>query len=225
MTALFPDPQTDASRRLAELAGRLDQLRREARDLRAAAANRETGRAAAAATLRQAEARQYALGEGAAQVAAARRDLTRLEKQVTEHNDRARLVTDAVGQVEQEHARHAREHATALHAELRDSSLRAAAQLHAAITTFTQAHALYVESGVRADSLMRLTNPERARTERIPDLPPAVTDFARHAKTIRSVPVPVPTHPGHATAATTPPGGGVVDLAGLTDPTSTRGAS
>jgi chromosome segregation ATPase len=188
---LFPAPRSAPARRLMQLATRLDELRAELRGLRAGASEDAANRAELTAQLHAGEARLYALGEGESQVTSARQKLARLEKSAVERAEKVRVVTDAVATVEGELRRHAADHASALWNELRDDNRRAAERLATAVEGFAHAHAAYNEAGARASTLLHLATPDEARHQRVPDVPHAVAEFARHAGGVE-VPVPVP---------------------------------
>jgi len=221
-TQLFPEPRTDASRRLHELAARFAELRWEVRDLRQRASADTAAQAEARAALHAAEAQAHAFPDTGAdrQVEAGRRRLVRLEKQAGERGEQLRVATDAAALAEGAITRHAREHREQLEAEVREDATAVAQRLAGAVAQLTRAAEDYRTAGARADALLRLIDPEQFRVVRTPDLPERVAGFLRGGGAAARIPVPLPVQPGHARVVEAPDttdAGGVVDLAGLAE--------
>jgi hypothetical protein len=203
-SALFPTPRSAAAKRLAQLAGRLDELRTELRGLRTQARDDAATNTDLTAQLHAAQARQHAFGDAEAQVTATRQKLGKLEKSAAERAERLRVCTDAVATVEGAITRHAREHREALEAEQREDATAVAERLAGAVAQLIRAGEDYRTAGARADALLRIVDLERLRLVRTPDLPEAVATFMRSGGGAARVPVPLPVQPGHARVVEAP---------------------
>lgn len=195
--SIFPKPRSQAAKRLTRLAVRLSELKVEARVLHEKTAADASARADLTSQLHAAQAKQHAFGDAAAAVKTAERELAKLEKTGGERAVELRIVHDAAATVEGEVKVYARQNATELSAELRVDAQAAAERLAAAAVEFGRAHAQYVDAGVRGVELQRLVDPEQLRNLRVPDLPPAMAEFARRTiSSTSSIPLPVPSAPG-----------------------------
>jgi hypothetical protein len=213
---IFPAPRGQAARRLMELAGRHAQLTAEARQHRqaAATATAERDQAAAAADHQAAEALAFGTTTGNTTTTAKR--IAGLEKAIDTANQRARTATTAATLVEQEMHRHARATATELTAEMGEDAHAAHQALTTTIRAFTHAWEAYTATGIAADHLGRLTDPDRHRASRVPDPPQALRVFAHAAhQAADQLPIPDLTPLGAPPRITPGPiqgGSGVVDL-------------
>jgi hypothetical protein len=193
---LFPAPKSAAAKRLTELARRHDELRAEARTLRGQAAADADTQKQLTDELRDAQARQRFSGDSAARVQAAEKKLAKRAAAAAERANEVRIVTDAAALAEREIAGHAQQNAKPLWAEMEKTGIGAAKRLVTAIEELREAHEGYVRAGARAAELLRLTDRDRLRHERIPEAPSEVSDFAtrRAAGAARAVRPPLPGH-------------------------------
>jgi hypothetical protein len=138
VAGLFDAPRGPAAKRLRELAGRLNELKAEGRELRAKEAEDGRVRADLTARLHGAQARDHAFGDAAAGVKAAKGELGKLEKSTAARADKVRVVTDAGAIAEGELRRYAAEHSEALWAEMGGDNRKAAERLVKPSAPFTR---------------------------------------------------------------------------------------
>lgn len=200
VAGLFPAPRSDASKRLAKLGARRDELQAERRAMHSQSAVAEVEETALRAELREAQARDRAFADAAPTVQAVAAKLAKMEDAAAQRAEESRILGDAIGHVETEVVAHAREHAAELEGELREDAGAAAQSLTDALAAFAAAHDEYLKVGSRGEALLRLVDADRARTNRVPGPDEGVARFAKAARGV-AVPVPMPTPPGVVVAS------------------------
>lgn len=189
--SLFPNPRTDVSRKVADLAQRRGELTHEARTLTQQLQAAEREREQTKHTAAKIEVEVHALGGDTAKINTARKKHTAAEKRAGELEHEAGLAQAAIAHIDRELRGHVTEHIDELMAELAEDAEHAQARLAQALEAAGQAHGHWQAVATRVSGTLSLA--ELARDHHPPVMPQRMDEMARKiGRHADDVPTPFP---------------------------------